>query len=133
MSLIMTRKQRLEQLVGAAAEVVIRYRMAVLQGAASVAISQLSALEEAYTGYTATGPKGTSPGGMEQDAPVRNQHPAVWDLVQVDMKERDWTGAAKYGTRLQPHNGRDALIDAYQEALDLVVYLRQAIYEWDGS
>jgi hypothetical protein len=30
---------------------------------------------------------------------------------------------------LQAHNGRNALIDAYQEALDLVVYLRQAIEE----
>jgi hypothetical protein len=32
-------------------------------------------------------------------------------------------------TPLQPHNGRDALADAYQEALDLVVYLRQEIAE----
>lgn len=30
---------------------------------------------------------------------------------------------------LQAHNGRDPLVDAYQEALDLVVYLRQAIEE----
>jgi hypothetical protein len=47
------------------------------------------------------------------------------------MKDRDVTGAAKYGTRLQPFNGRDSLVDAYQEALDLVVYLRQRIEE-DG-
>lgn len=30
-------------------------------------------------------------------------------------------------------NGRDALLDAYQEALDLVVYLRQVIYERDNA
>lgn len=31
---------------------------------------------------------------------------------------------------LEPaHNGRDALVDAYQEALDLTMYLRQAIEE----
>jgi len=48
-----------------------------------------------------------------------------------DMTERDIFGAEKYGTRLQPGNGRDFLIDAYQEALDLVVYLRGAIYERD--
>jgi hypothetical protein len=47
------------------------------------------------------------------------------------MKERDQAGLAKYGTRLQPFNGRDALVDAYQEALDLVVYLRQRIAERD--
>lgn len=63
--------------------------------------------------------------------PIQNGEPAVWDLVIRDMQERDRMGAERYGTRLQPHNGRDALIDAYQEALDLAVYLRQAIYERD--
>ena len=53
----------------------------------------------------------------------------IWDLVIADMKERDKLGYEKYGTRLQAGNGRDALVDAYQEALDLAVYLRQAIYE----
>jgi hypothetical protein len=40
-------------------------------------------------------------------------------------------GIMKYGTPLQPFNGRDALWDAYQVVLDLAVYLRQAIYEID--
>jgi len=48
-----------------------------------------------------------------------------------DMTERDIFGAEKYGVRLQPGNGRDFLVDAYQEALDLVAYLRGAIYERD--
>lgn len=65
----------------------------------------------------------------KQPPPSPSNAPAVWDLVEADMRERDQVGAQKYGTRLQPHNGRDALVDAYQEALDLVVYLRQAIYE----
>lgn len=68
----------------------------------------------------------------KQPPPSPSNAPAVWDLVEADMRERDQIGAQKYGTRLQPHNGRDALVDAYQEALDLVVYLRQAIYERDG-
>lgn len=38
-------------------------------------------------------------------------------------------GEQKYGTRLQTFNGRNALIDAYQEALDLVMYLRQKFLE----
>lgn len=63
--------------------------------------------------------------------PIKNDNPAVWDLVMQDMKERDQIGRQKYGTPLQPHNGRDVLKDAYQEALDLAVYLRQAIYERD--
>lgn len=61
--------------------------------------------------------------------PVPNDRPAVWALVISDMQARDAEGRRKYGTPLQPHNGRDALVDAYQEALDLVVYLRQAIEE----
>lgn len=67
----------------------------------------------------------------DQPAPRANTGPAVWDLVVADMRERDETGLRRYGTRLQPLNGRDALVDAYQEALDLAVYLRQAIYERD--
>lgn len=63
--------------------------------------------------------------------PKKNSQPAIWDLVLEDIKERDKIGQERYGTRLQPFNGRDALVDAYQEALDLVVYLRQAIYERD--
>jgi hypothetical protein len=61
--------------------------------------------------------------------PKKNDGPRVWDLVIADMRERDLIGTAKYGTPLQPFNGRDALVDAYQEALDLAVYLRQAIEE----
>jgi len=61
--------------------------------------------------------------------PVPNDCPAVWSLVISDMQARDREGRRKYGTPLQTFNGRDALVDAYQEALDLVVYLRQAIEE----
>lgn len=67
-----------------------------------------------------------------QPMPEKNEEPAIWDLVIADMQDRDKTGQKRYGTRLQPFNGRDALVDAYQEALDLVVYLRQIIYERDN-
>jgi hypothetical protein len=65
--------------------------------------------------------------------PEDTSKPAVWPLVIVDMCERDRVGRARYGTPLQPNNGRDALKDAYQEALDLAAYLRQAIHERDGK
>lgn len=68
-----------------------------------------------------------------QPAPQHSNHPAAWSLVIADMAGRDVVGSAKYGTRLRPGNGRDNLIDAYQEALDLVVYLRAAIYERDEA
>lgn len=65
----------------------------------------------------------------DQPPPKPNDGQAVWDLVIADMVERDGVGRKRYGTPLQPFNGRDALVDAYQEALDLVVYLRQGLEE----
>ena len=68
-----------------------------------------------------------------EPAPQQNDKPALWDLVVVDMRARDSFGRDKYGTPLQAGNGRDALVDAYQEILDAAVYLRQMIYERDGK
>ena len=67
----------------------------------------------------------------EQPVPEIKNGEYIWRLVINDMLDRDSLGESKYGTKLQGFNGRDALVDAYQEALDLVVYLRQAIYERD--
>ena len=53
----------------------------------------------------------------------------VWPAVMGDMATRNVFGTKKYGTPLQTFNGRAALVDAYQEALDLVVYLKQQILE----
>ena len=67
--------------------------------------------------------------------PIADQPPPhastgdCWRLVIDDMERRRLVGIERYGTVLQPNNGRDALVDAYQEALDLCVYLRQAIEE----
>lgn len=79
----------------------------------------------------------------QQPIPEKNDSPAVWPLViasldgleraplwirQVvaeDMRARDEFGRQKYGMPLQVVNGRDAGIDAYQEALDLCAYARQ--------
>lgn len=56
----------------------------------------------------------------------------VIDLVSKDLRIRAEAGRRKYGAYLETHNGRDALVDAYQEALDLAMYLRQAIGEREG-
>lgn len=61
--------------------------------------------------------------------PVPNDGPSMHDLVCADMQQRKQFGLNRYGTLLQAHNGRDALQDAYEEALDLAVYLRQVIEE----
>lgn len=47
------------------------------------------------------------------------------------LLERRAVGMRKYGIPLTTFNGRDPLIDAYQEALDLVVYLAQRDAECD--
>jgi hypothetical protein len=81
--------------------------------------------------------------------PQRTSNPPIWDMVLQDvprilgraldeeavaalcgdMRERDAMGRAKYGMPLTAHNGRNALVDAYQEALDLSAYLRQVVEE----
>jgi hypothetical protein len=61
--------------------------------------------------------------------PVHNGNTPIWELVINDMKARDEMGTKKYGSPPQGFNGRNALVDAYQEVLDLAVYLRQRIYE----
>lgn len=50
-------------------------------------------------------------------------------LVQEDIEARAQEGEQKYGERLTTHNGRDALVDAYQEVLDTAMYLRQELAE----
>ena len=57
----------------------------------------------------------------------------ILDLVVADLARRSEVGLRKYGTYLFSHNGRDALVDAYEEALDLAMYIRQAIEERDAT
>jgi len=50
-------------------------------------------------------------------------------LVQKDIEARAQEGEETYGERLTTDNGRDALVDAYQEVLDTAMYLRQELAE----
>ncbi len=76
---------------------------------------------------------------MSESELIREQPPPqpsagdCWLLVIADMKARRLHGIEEYGVPVQPHNGRDPLVDAYQEALDMCVYLRQAIEERRGA
>lgn len=69
---------------------------------------------------------------QEQQAPIPQDGPDVQSMVMVDLTTRRRIGIERYGVALQPHNGRDMLRDAYEEALDLAIYLRGAIAERDG-
>ena len=65
--------------------------------------------------------------------PKKNTNPPIKDLVSKDIESRADMGFGKYGTYLQGNNGRNALKDAYEEALDLCMYLRQKLYEEQGK
>lgn len=54
---------------------------------------------------------------------------SIQEMVRKDLLHRENLGRERYGTPLYPYNGRAALVDAYDTALDLAVYLRQALYE----
>lgn len=62
-----------------------------------------------------------------QPAPLHTDERPTVDCVVEDLETRKAMGIRKYGTPLQPDNGRDSLQDAYEEALDLCVYLKNEI------
>lgn len=65
----------------------------------------------------------------DQPLPNKNNFPFIQDQVIADIESRKAIGIERYGTALQPFNGRDALQDAYEEAIDLAVYLKQCLVE----
>ena len=53
----------------------------------------------------------------------------VLDEVLKDLTLRAETGKEKYGTYLRTDNGRDAMVDCYQEILDAAMYIKQKLME----
>jgi hypothetical protein len=68
-----------------------------------------------------------------QPSPTEGDGPPVIVMVISDLWDRADLGYRKYGVALRAGNGRDALLDAYAEALDLCCYLKQALMERDAS
>ncbi len=54
---------------------------------------------------------------------------SIQSQVRSDLGERERLGKERYGVALYPHNGRNSLQDAYEEALDMACYLKQALVE----
>jgi hypothetical protein len=71
-----------------------------------------------------------NPAAPPEPPPTGNGQPVITELIR-DLLDRDKMGTKKYGTTLRANNGRDALMDAYQESCDLCMYLKQAIMERD--
>lgn len=67
--------------------------------------------------------------GESQALPTANGHPDIQSAVIADIEKRREVGIARYGTALQPNNGRDALLDLYEELLDGLCYLKQFLIE----
>lgn len=65
----------------------------------------------------------------DQPLPVINDAPDIQTQVVADIADRRQVGISRYGTALQPHNGRDALRDLYEELLDAVMYVKQVMVE----
>lgn len=53
-----------------------------------------------------------------------NKEDSIWNQVILDIKKREQTGVLRYGKYLTKYTTEDTLNHAYNEALDLVVYLR---------
>jgi hypothetical protein len=68
------------------------------------------------------------PGDQPLPAPD-NPRPVVHELMIDDIKERLALGISRYGDGLKALNGRDTVLDAYEEALDHAVYLRTYMEE----
>lgn len=94
------------------------------------------------TGFAEADKRKDRPG--DQQVPVPNDGPSMHDLVcedlgalafpgvqrlVADLNARRKLGLARYGTILQAHNGRDALLDLYEELQDAAVYARQLVEE----
>lgn len=56
-----------------------------------------------------------------------NKDESIWNQVISDIRKREQTGVLRYGKYLTKHTTEDVLNHAYNEALDLVVYLRTEI------
>lgn len=64
----------------------------------------------------------------DQPLPKKGNLPVQQIMIHA-IEERREHGIRKYGRALETDNGRDALKDAWEEALDLFTYLTQARLE----
>ncbi len=65
----------------------------------------------------------------DQVLPTPNEHPSIHAQVAADLMERERIGISRYGTPLQPFNGRDVDQDVYEELLDAAAYMKQRMIE----
>ena len=73
-----------------------------------------------------------NPAATPQPMP-EGQGQEVLEEVIKDLRDRSKEGIRKYGTPLRIDNGRDGLMDLYQELLDSCQYCKQIMMERDKN
>lgn len=96
---------------------------------------RIRVLEQEVRKLKAAAEAGLGPALRREPAPIPNgaSAPNVTDLVIQDLRDRDGPGIQKYGTALQPRNGRNTLVDGYQEFLDGAKYFRLALEDFEEA
>jgi len=81
--------------------------------------------------YDAAAPQPTPTGNGIDVAVVAAEKLKALGLNQIaeDIEDRIRLGERKYGTRLKAFNGREPLMDLYQEVLDGINYSQQCVIE----
>lgn len=67
----------------------------------------------------------------DQPLPTPNDFRDIQSMVIDDIGKRRSVGIERYGTALQPFNGRKTLRDIYEELLDVACYMKQRMVEED--
>ncbi len=75
----------------------------------------------------------TSPSVRLEPMPIQNGSRPIYELLIDFIRQRAELGLKTYKTYLQAHNGRDALVDALQESVDLNQYLMQMVVEAESQ
>ena len=70
---------------------------------------------------------------IPMDAVVKVNFADLADEVKQDIENRIVKGVQTYGERLRINNGRNALLDAYEEILDLALYIKQELKEKESK
>lgn len=70
--------------------------------------------------------------GDTQPMPVGTDGPIMHEVVIEALAQRLEVGIRRYGQPLQAFNGRNAAQDAFEEVLDLSVYLAQVMIETEA-
>ena len=83
--------------------------------------------KKGIVGHIDSSTVGHAPGGLPSSRELFDDYLTGFDRVSADLLQRRIFGLAKYGSLLQPGNGRDNLQDLYEELLDACVYIRNEI------